>query len=89
MSTPIHHKLEQAFSPTHLDIVDNSWMHAGHQGNTGGYHLVITIVSPAFEGISLMDRHRLVHQHLKDEMATQIHALELKLFAPNEWLAVK
>jgi BolA family transcriptional regulator, general stress-responsive regulator len=71
--------LEEAFTPTQLDIVDNTWMHAGHAGSNGGAHLKITIASPKFNGVSIIDQHRMVQTALQQAMASQlIHALELK-----------
>ncbi len=40
-------------------------------------HLRATVVSPAFEGRSLVDQHQLVYDALGDAMTTEIHALEL------------
>lgn len=81
---PIADKLIEALNATFIDIVDNSWMHAGH-ANGGGSHLVITLVSGQFEGVGIIDRHRLVHGIIKDEMTNNIHALELKLHTPEQW----
>jgi len=78
-------QLQSQLELTHLEIIDNSWMHAGHAGNTGGSHLAITLVSPAFEGLNLLERHRMVHKVLKAAMAEHIHALELKTLSPTEW----
>lgn len=83
----VREKLIAELDATEVDIVDNSWQHAGHAGNTSGYtegtHLEITIVSPKFNGISILDQHRLVHQALKREMAERIHALVLSTHTPS------
>lgn len=47
-------------------------------------HLAATVVSPAFEGKSLVDQHELVYDALGDHMTTDIHALELKTYTPEE-----
>jgi len=47
-------------------------------------HLAATVVSPAFEGESLVDRHQRVHDALEDRVTTDIHALELRTYAPGE-----
>ncbi len=89
MSEALQNKLQQVLRAEHVDIVDNSWMHAGHASNptpgATGTHLAVTVVSPEFEGLSLLDRHRLVHKALKEEFAGTLHALELKTFSPAEW----
>ncbi|WP_423745351.1 BolA family protein (plasmid) [Haladaptatus sp. SPP-AMP-3] len=48
-------------------------------------HLAATVVSPAFEGKSLVEQHQLVYDALGDHMTTDIHALELKTYTPEEY----
>ena len=82
----IRKKLTQALSPTHLEIVDESHLHAAHAGaRSGGGHYAVTIVSGAFSGLGLPQRHRLVYRALAAEMNREIHALALNTFAPAEW----
>lgn len=47
-------------------------------------HLAAVVVSPAFEGESLVDRHQRVYDALDDLMTTEIHALEVETFTPAE-----
>ncbi|WP_136716956.1 BolA/IbaG family iron-sulfur metabolism protein [Halorientalis salina] len=47
-------------------------------------HLAATVVSPAFEGESLVDRHQRVHDALEAHMTTDIHALEIETYTPAE-----
>ncbi len=78
-------KLKEAFAPQAFELIDNSWQHAGHAGNTmGGSHLDIRITSEAFKGIPTLKRHRMVHDVLKDEIQGPVHALELTLRSPDE-----
>jgi len=82
----IKHLLEASLAPTRLDIVDDSQSHAGHAGaRTGGGHFYATIVSSAFEGKTLVRRHQLVYQALGDMMRSDIHALSIKAFTPEEF----
>ncbi|MCG9081915.1 BolA family protein [Laribacter hongkongensis] len=67
-----------------LMLNDHSALHAGHVGNTGGGHYELTIVSPHFEGLRLIERHRLVNALVADLIPQQIHALSLKAIAPSE-----
>ena len=67
-----------------LMLNDHSALHAGHAGNTGGGHYELTIVSPQFEGLRLIERHRLVNALVADLIPQQIHALSLKAIAPSE-----
>ena len=48
-------------------------------------HLAATVVSPGFEGLSLVQQHQLVYDALGEHMTTDIHALELQTFTPEEY----
>jgi stress-induced morphogen len=50
-------------------------------------HFAAVVVSPAFEGLSLVEQHRLVYDALEDHMTTDIHAMELKTYTPDEYEA--
>ena len=77
----IAQKLKGAFSPQHLAVEDVSHHHAGHAGwrEGGGTHFTVTITAAAFAGKSRVQQHRLVNSILADELAGDIHALELHL----------
>ena len=77
----IAQKLKGAFSPQHLAVEDVSHHHAGHAGwrEGGGTHFTVTITAAAFAGKSRVQQHRLVNNILADELAGDIHALELHL----------
>jgi BolA protein len=71
--------------PQHLEILDESALHAGHAGaKSGGGHFQLTLMSPAFTGQSGVARHRLVYQALGDLMGGKIHALSITALAPEE-----
>lgn len=66
-------------APSSLDIRDDSAKHAGHKSAQGGGHYQVAIVSDAFAGKSLVERHRLVYQLLDDLIrSNEIHALSIK-----------
>ncbi|MEF8783446.1 MAG: BolA family protein [Haloarculaceae archaeon] len=48
-------------------------------------HFAAVVVSPAFEGESLVDRHQRVYDALDDHMTEDIHAIELTTFTPEEY----
>ncbi|MCA3263196.1 MAG: BolA family transcriptional regulator [Telmatospirillum sp.] len=79
-------KLEAALAPLVLEIDDDSAKHAGHVGARAGgeSHFNMRIVSAAFAGKSRVDRQRLVHGILAEELAGPVHALALSLRAPAE-----
>ena len=73
-------KLEAALQPQHLEIVDDSHLHAGHAGAASGAgHFTVHISSPQFEGKRTLACHRLVYAALDDMMITDIHALSIKI----------
>ena len=77
--------LEQQLAPLRLDIHDESAAHAGHAGAAGGAgHFRLVLVSEAFRGRSLVQRHRLVHDALAQMLKHEIHALALVTKAPDE-----
>ncbi len=79
-------KLTAALSPTTLEIVDDSARHAGHAGARPGgeSHFTITIECAAFRALGRVQRQRRVHDVLAEELAGPVHALSLKLLAPQE-----
>lgn len=79
-------KLIVALEPVRLDVINESELHAGHRGSpgTGESHFRILVVSPQFEGLSRVERHRRVNEVLAEELAGKIHALALKTYAPGE-----
>jgi BolA family transcriptional regulator, general stress-responsive regulator len=82
----IRTKLTERLTPIRLEINDESYRHAGHEGARpeGETHFSITIVSAAFIGRNRVDRQRLVYQTLAEELATRVHALSLTTLAPTE-----
>jgi BolA family transcriptional regulator, general stress-responsive regulator len=77
--------LRQALSATEVMVEDESALHAGHAGAaSGGGHFRVTVVSPQFEGKSLVTRHRMVYEALANEMQHAIHALALTTLTPNQ-----
>lgn len=87
-TTPIERmrtRLETALAPLECALGDDSALHAGHAGAaSGGGHYHLRIVSTRFDGLSLVMRHRLVYDCLRDMMHTEIHALAITALAPSE-----
>ena len=80
----IRSRLETAFSPLQLEIRDESHLHEGHAGaKSGKGHFSVKIVSASFIGTRTIDRHRMVFEALGDMMQTDIHALSVSAFAPE------
>lgn len=85
-ATRIRTALDAQFQPLHLEVVDDSHMHAGHAGARpeGETHYSVLLVSPIFSGMSRVNRSRAVHAALAAEFANGLHALALTLRAPEE-----
>jgi BolA protein len=82
----IQSKLNEAFSPTRMNITDESHLHAGHVGARpeGETHFRVDIVSPAFGGISRVERQRMIYRVLAEELSDRVHALALQVRTPQE-----
>lgn len=81
----IEKKLRDVLPMTSLSIEDQSAQHAGHEGaKSGGGHFRLVAVSPAFEGKTRIQRHRLVYDVLHDLMCGEIHALSIDARSPSE-----
>lgn len=78
-------RLTATFEPDDVLIKDQSHLHAGHAGAKDGKgHYDVRIVSKAFAGKTLIQRHRLVYEALGDLIETEIHALKIQAKTPDE-----
>ncbi|MFY9210322.1 MAG: BolA family protein [Aestuariivita sp.] len=77
----ITRKLQSAFAPHELEVVDDSESHRGHSGfqEGGESHFNVRIRAEAFKGQSRIARHRAVHAALGKELVGRIHALALDI----------
>ena len=70
-------RLRSALAPERLEIIDDSAAHAGHAGAREGGHFTIRLISAAFVGKTLIQRHRLINAAVADLMRREIHALSI------------
>jgi BolA protein len=80
----IRRKLEAAFAPDSLIVENESHRHHGHAGAGSDTHFKVTIVSKVFEGKGRVERHRLVNELLREDLAAGLHALAIKALTPAE-----
>lgn len=76
----IEEKLQKAFSPSQLDIINESHLHAGHQpgfNGEGESHIRIRMISQQLEGLSRVAIHRSINDLLAKEFADGLHALAI------------
>ena len=78
--------LVQHLVPSRIEVVDDSAKHAGHAGAVAGgqTHYSVLLVTDRFQGLSRVDRHRLVTGALAAEFEGGLHALSLTLRTPGE-----
>ena len=86
LETQVRERLEAAFSPTFLDVSNDSAAHHGHAGDDGSgeSHFSVLVESPQFEGVSRLERQRMVNRALGDLPGQRIHAMAIKARAPGE-----
>ena len=69
--------------PLHLEVVNESGHHNVKPGSES--HFKVVIVSPKFEGMRLLERHRVINQMLADELAGSVHALSIHAYTEANW----
>ena len=78
--------LRERLAALHVEVIDESHLHAGHEGaRAGGGHFSALIVSERFEGRSRVECQRIVYDALADEMRAEIHALSMRTLTPDQW----
>jgi BolA family transcriptional regulator, general stress-responsive regulator len=78
--------LAAAFTPSRLEVINDSARHHGHSGDDGSgeSHFTLEIESAAFTGVSRLERQRMVNRALGDIPGQRVHALAIKARAPDE-----
>lgn len=77
--------LQHQLAPQRLEVLDESYQHAGHAGANGsgfGTHFRVRIAAAQFVGLSRVARHRLVYDSLQDFIAQGVHALAIEATEP-------
>ena len=74
-------KLVAAFSPSFLELIDESNQHHGHSGAhpSGESHFRVRIGSSAFQGKNRVQQHRLINEALAVELKARVHALAIEI----------
>jgi BolA family transcriptional regulator, general stress-responsive regulator len=86
VAAEIEQRLRAALAPTRLAVINDSAKHHGHAGDDGSgeSHFTVEIESPAFAGLTRLERQRAVNAALGDLMRDRVHALAIKARAPGE-----
>ncbi|MCV0384390.1 MAG: BolA family transcriptional regulator [Erythrobacter sp.] len=89
MPGPVQQEMERlltdAFSPTSLQVINDSAKHSGHSGDDGSgeSHFTVVIEAPAFADTSRLERQRMVNAALGDIPGDRVHALAIQASAPT------
>ena len=78
----IKQKVVAALEPLHLQLTNESHMHAGPATDS---HFKLVVVANGFRGLGKVKRHQLLYRMLGDELQGPVHALALHLYTPEEW----
>lgn len=81
----LRQKLTDQLQPIHLEILNESPMHG--LTKEAEKHFRVIIVSAKFDGLSRVERHRLVHEVVAQELKQHIHALAVQTMTEPEWVA--
>ena len=79
----IEHKVADAVTPLHLEVINESHMHNVPAGSES--HFKVVIISDDFQGQRLVQRHQRINQILADELAGDVHALSIQAMTKEEW----
>jgi len=67
--------LDGAFPDSEIDVFDLA---------EGQDYLGITVLSPAFKGLSILEQHRLVMDQLRETLKEELHAVKIKTRVKND-----
>ncbi|MEO0497673.1 MAG: BolA family protein [Pseudomonadota bacterium] len=72
-------KLQAAFSPSRLEVINESHMHAGHAGDngTGESHFRVRIKADSLGNQTRVAQHRAINTALAEELSGAVHALAI------------
>ena len=81
VATEIRRRIEAAFAPERLEIIDESERHRGHAGwrEEGESHFRLRIRAAALAGMNRLARHRAIHAAIGPDLMARIHALAIEI----------
>ena len=83
IQSSIEEKLANGLNLLHMEVINESSNHNVPPGSESHFKLVL--VSPQFEGQTLIKRHRMINELLAEELQGQIHALSMHTYTEDEW----
>ena len=83
IKTAIEEKLVNAISTLGLEVLNESYMHNVPDGSET--HFKVIIISNDFDGMRILQRHKLVNSILSEEFENGVHALSIQALTQKEW----
>ena len=83
IESKIIEKLRLHFSPSHLELENESHKHGFSRGPEG--HFKLLLVAEMFEDLKTLERHQRIYSLLKDELGQGVHALAIRALTPGEF----
>ncbi|KAL7079674.1 hypothetical protein ACQ4LE_001110 [Meloidogyne hapla] len=84
ITSTLKNKLTEFFKPQHIQVECESQFHNVPKGTEK--HFRVQICSDKFEGLTQIQRQRMINKILAEELKNQtIHALRIEAKTPNEW----
>lgn len=79
--------LKESITPVHLEVIDESSLHAGHAGARPGgeSHFRVIVVSERFIETGRVQRQQMVYEILDELLKNRIHALSMVTLTPEEY----
>ena len=72
----IKQKLVHFFNKDMIEVIDTNGM---------SNHFSIFVISNKFLNMSLINRHKLIHDIFEKELTNEIHALQIRTYTKDEW----
>ncbi len=73
-------KLEKAFSPQEIELIDETHKHKKHKHfQEGKRHFLLIITSAQLKSLPTLKAHQAIYNCLGDLMKDKIHALSIKI----------
>jgi BolA protein len=79
----VNEKLAKAFSPSHLEVINESASHNVPEGSES--HFKVIISANFFREKTAVKRHQAIYAELAEELRNPIHALSLHVYSEEEW----
>ena len=77
----IENKILKELTPTRCELIDESHLHSGHVGARpeGETHFRLCVSSPKLSYKSRLEKQRVIHKILKEELEGPVHALSIEV----------